>query len=115
MSDSDPFLPEDYSMVIMNSLAASCAFRALYYSLESKTPEERDAIMSKILKSWREVWAAKFQEDMAMYTKLLGDGRVEGAVNQLTSPEEFQSQFNRTIKEVEDSARAALWPENTKS
>ena len=112
---SGPFLPDDYAMTIMGSLAASCAFRALAHSLESKSEAERNETIETILSAWRQVWQTKFQEDMAEYTKLLASGKVEGAVDQLTSTEEFQSQFNRTLKEVEGSARAALFPEGAKS
>jgi hypothetical protein len=113
MSDS-PFLPDDYAMVMMSSLSASCGFRALAHSLENKPENERNQIIESVISTWRQVWKAKFQEDMAEYTKLLSDGRVQGAVDQLVPTEELQSQFNRTLKEVEGSARAALFPEEVK-
>lgn len=109
---TDPFLPDDYSMTIMSSLTASCAFIALSRVLEGKP--EREEVIESMFKTWRTVWQAKFQDDMQEYTKLLTDGRVKGAIDQLTSTEEFQSQFNRTLREVENSARAALFPEDVK-
>jgi hypothetical protein len=109
-----PFLPDDYAMTIMSSLSASCSFRALSHSLEGKPVEERNQIIESIFSAWRTSWRAKFQEDMGMYNDLLASGKVTGAADQLPSPEEYQEQFNRTMKEVEGSARAALFPEEVK-
>jgi len=110
-----PFLPDDYAMTIMASLSASCSFRALAHALESKPVEERKEIVESIFSAWRTSWRSKFQEDMGMYNTLLVSGKVTGAADQLPSPEEYQEQFNRTMKEVEGSARAALFPEEAKS
>lgn len=109
-----PFLPDDYALTIMSSLSAACSFRALSHALETKPVEERNQIIESIFSAWRTSWRAKFQEDMFMYNGLLTSGKVEGAVDQLPSPEEYQEQFNRTMKEVEGSARAALFPEEVK-
>ena len=49
---------------------------------------------------------------MEEYNRLLGDGRVQGAVEQLIQPEEFQGQFDGLMKQAEKSARAAMWPED---
>ena len=109
-----PFLPDDYSMTIMASLSASCSFRALAHSLEGKPKAERIEIIESIFGAWRTSWRSKFQEDMGMYNTLLVSGKVTGAADQLPSPEEYQEQFNRTMKEVEGSARSALFPEEVK-
>ncbi len=111
MSDPDTFMPDDYSATIATSLAASCSFLALHHSLVALPKADADSIKESVIRAWRNTWRAKFQEDIVMYTKLLGDGRVEGAVEQLMAPEELQQRFDRTLKEVEASARAALWPE----
>lgn len=115
MPSSDPYLPDDYSTHLIVSLTASCAFHALAHSLADKPKEQADLIKEDVLKCWRGTWMVKFQEDMKAYNDLLASGKIKGAVEQLPSPEEYQEQFNRTVKEVEESARAALWPEEVKS
>lgn len=113
MTISEPFLPDDYSLTLINSLSASCAFTALNLALEKYPQAEATKIKEQVIINWRTVWNQRFQEDMALYTKLLGEGKVDGAIDELAQPEEFQELFNRTIKEVEASARVALWPEKT--
>jgi hypothetical protein len=113
LPDPEPFLPDNYAATIATSLAASASFLALHYALLSLPKEQSDAIKESVISAWKRTWRAKFQEDMTLYTKLLSDGRVEGAIEQLAAPEELQGRFDRTLKEVESSARAALWPEAT--
>lgn len=110
----DSLLPDEYAANIVISLTASCAFSALLHSLESKPKEQADVIKEDVLKGWLDLWRAKSREDIAEYNKLLMSGKIQGDVTQLISPEDFQKRFDRTLKEVELSARKALWPEGEK-
>jgi len=108
---SDLFIPDDVRLRLTQSFTATAGLFALHLALENRSKEVADSIKDDILMIWRNQWGVQFQEDLANYTKVLGE--VENG-DKAKQPEDFQVEFNKLVSEVENSARRALWPEGKK-